>query len=470
MNKTAIYQTHYDRNLCRIGIVHIGYGNFHRAHQAVYIDDMMEKTGDLRWSIAAVNLRQSETASFNHSANAKNGYVVKMIAPDGTESFRLVRAHSAFVDAPSHWEESLDLLTSEDVKVVTITVTESGYYFDEDSRLNIGEAAIAKSLNGENTETIYEYLAEALRRRAGIINKPITILCCDNMRSNGRFFKQALLTYLQAKGDVELADWVNGHVAFPCSMVDRITPKSTGILEREISAKFPDHQIAPVHTERYLQWVIEDDFAAEMPDLAEAGVQIVAEVEPFEEAKIRILNGGHSGLAYLGVLAGHKTFDQAMRDPNLAHHFDKFENEEVLPGLGSNIPFDTNAYLAEIAARFENIGIADTLERICMDGYSKMALYIRPTLESCLEKGIIPEAGFDTIASWIIYARRCRDGISSIPYHEPYWDKLVPMLEKGQEEQLATDPNIWGNLPQRFDSFVLGIVSAIQRMDKKWQA
>ena len=470
MNNVSLFKTGYDRDHCSIGIVHLGYGSFHRAHQAVYIDDVMDQTGDLGWGIAAVNLRSSESDVFHDAARAKDGYVVKTIAPDGAETFRLVRAHLDFIDAPSQPEEAFDVVSSDGVKMITITVTESGYYLDQNGALNLEEEAIRNALSGAPSDTVYAYLAEALGRRARRINLPITILCCDNMRSNGRVLKNALLAYIHATGDATLAQWVEDKVSFPCSMVDRITPKSTPDLADEIKAHFPEYAVAPVHAETYLQWVIEGDFANGMPDLVKAGVQIVAEVEPFEEAKIRILNGGHSGLAYLGVLAGHQTFDEAMRDPLLEKHFDKFESEEVLPGLGNAIPFDTSLYLQEIAARFENSGIADNLERICMDGYSKMAIYIRPTMEACLEKGIIPEASFDTIASWIVYARRCRDGVSSVPYHEPYWDRLAPMIEKGQEAQVASDPNIWGDLPQRFESFVPGVISAIQRMDEKWQA
>ena len=469
MNSNTLYHTNYDRRQCKIGMVHIGYGNFHRAHQAVFIDDIMEKTGDLNWGIAAVNLRASETELFMRSAQASEGYIVKTIAPNGDESYRLVRAHLAFVDAPSDEIKANNILNDKDVKIVTITVTESGYYLDQNSELDLNEQIIKDSLDGIKRETIYDYLAKALAERARGVGTPITIFCCDNMRSNGHILKKAVLKFVDAKGDKDLFDWISKNVSFPSSMVDRITPKTSDLLQDEISANFPDHAVSPVNAETYLQWVIEDDFASDVPDFATAGVQVVSEIEPFEEAKIRILNGGHSGLAYLGVLAGHDTFDQAMRDPSLGKHFGKFESEEVLPGLGNTVPFDTSAYLHEITARFENKGIADNLERICMDGYSKMATYIRPTLEGCLEKGITPEACFESIASWIIFARRFKDGKSPIHYHEPYWDKLAPMIEEGQEEQVATDPNIWGDLPQRFENFVPGVVSAIHRMDKKWQ-
>ncbi|MEX0310341.1 MAG: mannitol dehydrogenase family protein, partial [Tateyamaria sp.] len=296
------------------------------------------------------------------------------------------------------------------------------------------------------------------------------LLCCDNIRSNGKVLENALLAYLEAAGLTDLAHWVRANVSFPCAMVDRITPRSTDALRAEVAQVFPGYASAPIHAEAFSQWVLEDRFAAAMPDLTRVGVQVVQDVEPYEEAKIRILNGGHTGLTYLGALAGHETFDEAMHDPALRAHFDRWEETEVLAGLGDHIPFDTSAYLSEIARRFENGGIADQLERICMDGYSKMAIYIRPTLRACLDKGITPEAGYDCAASWVVYARKHQAGTTSIPYHEPFWDKLVPMIEPGREHDIASDPQIWGDLPTRFENFVPDLVAAIQKMEKTWQA
>ena len=465
-----LFQTDYDPALCDIGVIHLGYGAFHRAHQAIYIDDYMEQTGDLRWGIAAVNLRTAEAETFSEAAKAKSGYVVKSISPDGAVSFRNVRSHLAFVDSTSEPEQAYNLLAFPSVKMVTITVTESGYYFDQNWDLDLAAQPITAGIAGEASETVYAYLAEALGRRVAQVDQPVSILCCDNIRSNGRMLEGALLAYLEAKQQTELADWVRRKVSFPCSMVDRITPRSTQGLKDEVAGLFAQRSHSPVHAEDFAQWVIEDRFAAETPDLSKVGVQIVSDVEPYEEAKIRILNGGHVGLAYLGALAGHRTFDQAMRDPSLRPHFERWEKSEVLPGLGNDAPFDTTDYLGEIASRFENEGIADHLERICMDGYSKMAIYIRPTLEACLQKGILPEAGFDCVAAWIVTARRHQNGQNNFPYHEPYWDKLAPMIIKGNESEIASDPQIWGDLPQRFDNFVPGLVAAIQRMDQKWQA
>lgn len=469
---STLAQTTFDTAACKVGLVHVGYGAFHRAHQAVYLDDYMQATGDLRWGIAAVNLRASESAAFATAAGARGGYVLKSIASDGQITFRTVRSHLRFVDAAQDLQAALDLVAQDSVQALSMTITESAYAYRPDWTLDLEAPEIAAEIDGapgsSRVRTIYGFLAAALARRAEA-GAPITVLCCDNIRSNGKLLRAATLRYLEAKGLMDLATWVQAHVTFPCSMVDRITPRSTPALSDEIAATFPDHATAPVHAEDFLQWVLQDHFAAAFPDLTKVGVQVVDDVEPFEEAKIRILNGGHTGLCYLGALAGHQTFDQAMADPKLRAHFDRWE-EEVLLGLDGLIPFDTAAYRDAVAARFGNAGIADQLERICMDGTSKMGLFIRPTLEACLRQGRMPEAGFDCVASWVVYARKIQAGTMPIPYHDPFWDAVSDRLAPGREGDLATDPQLWGDLPQTHAGFVPGLIAAIQQMDTTWQA
>ncbi|MEL6583664.1 MAG: mannitol dehydrogenase family protein [Pseudomonadota bacterium] len=470
MKTPALFRTSYDQSACEIGWIHIGYGAFHRAHQAVYLDDYMERTGDLRWGIAAINLRDAQSASFAEASEMAQGYVLKSIAPDHTLSYRAVRPHVAFVDAAQALAQALELFERPSVSVASMTVTESGYAFRSDWSLNLDAPEISADLSSPATpHTIYGFFARALERRMQSGSGPLTILCCDNIRSNGHVVENAMLSFVEAAGKPELAAWIRANVTFPCSMVDRITPRVTTSLNDEISTLFPEHATSPVHAEDYTQWVLEDRFAGPMPDLTKAGVEVVADVAPYEEAKIRILNGGHTGLAYLGALAGHQTFDQAMQDQSLRAHFEAWERDEVLHGLGDAIPFDTALYLNAVAARFENAGIGDQLERICMDGYSKMPIYIRPTLAACLARGIVPKAGFDCIASWIVFARRAAAGQSATPYHEPFAATLAPLLAHGAEEALASDETLWGDLPKTYATFVPGITAAIQRMDEQWQ-
>lgn len=465
-----LHATGYDRKNCDIGFVHVGYGAFHRAHQAVYIDDYMELSGDLRWGIAAVNLRSSESQAFAEAQASENGYILKTTSPDGLRELRRVRPHCLFLDWAREVAASEDVLSRPSVHTVTITVTESGYYLKADWTLNLNDPVIAAEIAGEAGSSVYAYLAKALQRRMDVSGQPLNILCCDNMRSNGHVLEASLQAYLRNIGADKLADWVQQSVSFPCSMVDRITPRATDELKTEIADEYPAEADSAIHGESYIQWVLERNFKAPMPDLAVSGVQIVDNVDPFEETKIRILNGGHTALCYLGALAGHFTYDEAFADPNLRAIFNAFETEEVLPGLDSDLPFDKHAYLAQIAARFSNKAIADQLERICMDGYSKMPVFLRPTLKSCLKQKIHPKNSLLCIAGWYVYARRFAAGQMPVHYTEPYWDQLEPLLAKGQEEKFSRTKQLWGDLPDLYPEFVTGLVAAIEEVETKWPA
>lgn len=469
-SQTRLEASTYERSACAIGIVHLGFGAFHRAHQAVYVDQYMEQTGDLSWGIAAVNLRSADSAGFQASIANADGYLLKTTSPDGKVRYQLTRPHIHFADWSADAENAENLLNLDSVSTVSMTVTESGYFLDANGLLNVEDPAIASEISGGNRITVYGYLANALDRRAKGINKPINILCCDNIRANGKVLKTNFLRYLEASNQQELLDWVLENATFPCSMVDRITPRASDALVSEVDAIFPEHASTPIHGESFIQWVIEDNFAAAMPDLSKVGVQVVSDVDPFEEAKIRILNGGHTGLCYLGALAGHQTFDQAMHDPALRKHFDNFESKNVLPGLDIDLPFDRSEYLAEIAARFGNSAIADELARICMDGWSKMQIFIRPTLEGCLKQGIEPTFGYDCVASWYVYARRVAAGTMPITYVEPFWENLVPLLATEREEDFARLTALWSDLPEKYPSFASGIRKAIKQMEEKWPA
>ena len=460
-------RTSYDRLAAEAGIVHLGYGMFHRAHQAVYFDDYMEATGDLSWGIAAVNLRSEDSPAFAEARPTHGGYLLKTTTPGGEHQLRLVRSHVEFADWAGNGAAAEALLARSKVRAVTITVTESGYYLDNAGALNVDSEVIKGDIAGR-PRSVYSFLANSLKLRANALNEPISILCCDNIRGNGTMLRSNFLVFLEVTGQTELAKWVEDNVAFPCSMVDRITPRVTEALIEETRENFPGAELCPIQSEAFRQWVLEDSFAAPMAELTKVGVEVVKEVNPFEEAKIRILNGGHTALAYLGALAGYATFDQAMSDRRLRRHFDAWERDEVLPGLNMVLPFDKLEYLDQVADRFCNAAIADQLERICMDGWSKMPIYIKPTLTSCLRQGLTPRHGFKSVASWYVFARRFSKGSMDIRYHELYWQTLSRLLGRGQEEAFARAAQLWADLPSEFPEFVPGIVSAIGEVENEW--
>lgn len=463
-----IYSTRYDRSACEVGIVHLGFGAFHRSHQAVYIDDYMELSGDLRWGIAAVNLRASEAASFKaaeEDTGNHDGYFLQSYSASADVDLRRVRSHVRFADWSVAQADSEALLSRPSVHLVTITVTESGYYTDSDGNLNLADPTIKAEVSGEPGASVYAYLAAALQKRIAATGAPLTIACCDNIRQNGKMLRRNLLAYLQACNQANLATWVDSNVAFPCSMVDRITPRSPATLGAEISALIDEPVTSPIMAEDFSQWVLQSIAAAAMPELASVGVTVTADVDPYEETKIRVLNGGHTALTYLAALEGIETFDAAMRVPHLSEHFQNFENEEVLQALTLNLPFSKADYLQEIVRRFGNAAIGDTVARICADGMAKFPIFIRPTLEGCLQQGITPVYSIRSIASWYVFALHVDAGNISFKYVEPAWQDLKAMLGT---DAFLTNRQLWGNLPDTYSEFTDTLRKEINDMESRW--
>jgi D-arabinitol 4-dehydrogenase len=406
----------YDKSDCQTGVVHIGYGNFHRAHQAMYIDDYMEQTGDLRWGIVAVNLR-------NEGFREIDDYIVKT-----PSEYRFVRSHLDYIDWTKNRTIAKHMLTLPSVHLITVTVTESGY---------------------APGSPLFEYLACGLRNR----NNPITILCCDNIRQNGIVLETQFLAYLYQTNQHELADWIRENVKFPSCMVDRITPRTTDALRGEVEELFPGFGHTAVQTEEYTQWVIEDKFASDFPDLTKVGVVITDDIEPYEETKIRILNGGHTSLAYLGALSGYDTFDQVMNDPVHLKHFKNLQREEIAPSIDIDLPFNVYDYIDKVEERFSSATNLDELDRICMDGFTKFHTFIVPSLRKCLEKGKRPIHTYKSIAAWYIYSRRFARGCKKIKYNEPNWVLLEPLLADGAVDAFISNERLWGDIPKKYVTF-----------------
>jgi D-arabinitol 4-dehydrogenase len=463
-----IAATSFDRSACSVGVVHLGFGAFHRAHQAVYIDDYMDKTGDLLWGIAAVNLRGSEAMHFEEAAKdvaRHDGYFLKSYSADGEVALRRVRSHVMFSDWSVDRAASEGLLSKDTVHLVTITVTESGYYTDPNGDLNTSDPTIAAEISDKQPESVYGYLRAALQQRMAQSGAPLTIACCDNIRQNGKMLRRNLGAYLTACGDHALATWVDDNVAFPCSMVDRITPRSPYTLGPELSAVVGAEVTSPIMAEDFIQWVLQDSARSQMPDLAQAGVTVTPDVDPYEETKIRVLNGGHTALAYMAALEGIETFDAAMRAPELNEHFHGFETQEVLPAITIDLPFSKAKYLDDIAARFGNEAIGDTVARICADGMAKFPIFVRPTVQGCFAQGITPTFAIRSIASWYIFARHVAAGKIPFEYIEPSWTDLMALLGS---DAFITSRQLWGDIPETYPAFASTLRREISELEQKW--
>ena len=417
-----MYKTTYDKSECQTGIVHIGYGNFHRAHQAMYIDDYMEKSGDLRWGIVAVNLR-------NEGFREIDDYILKT-----PSSCRIVRSHLDYIDWTKNRTIAKHMLTLPSVHLITVTVTESGY---------------------APGSPLFEYLACGLRNR----NTPITILCCDNIRQNGKVLEAQFLAYLYQTNQHEMADWVRGNVKFPSCMVDRITPRTTSqLLSRKIGRRPVPHLRGhnPLYKLRNtLKWVIEDNFASEFPDLSQVGATIVHDIGPIRrnenyECSTVVI---HLHSRTLVLFPAIRTFDQVMRNKSHLDHFRKLQKEEIIPSIEMELPFDIDEYAEIIEERLSSAANHDELERICMDGFTKFHTFILPSLRVCLNRGKRPIQIYKSIAAWYIYSRKFAKGCKKIRYNEPNWSLLEPLLKEGKFDDFVTSERLWGDIPKTYITF-----------------
>jgi len=463
-----LHKASYNPKDIQVGVIHIGLGNFHRAHQAVYFQNLISKMKSTNWGIVGVNLRPEQSDTIRALNRCNNKYILKTVSDDGIAKFEEIKSILAAYDWSVQLDEILCHFSSSEVHLITITVTESGYYLDKDKLLNTGAKDVQEDLSGETAKTIYGSLHQGLRYRFENGGGAITIACCDNLPENGVLLKRCFVQYLLKANDQELLGWVIDNVSFPSSMVDRITLKMDDNSSREITEKFNLEEDCSVISECFKQWVIEDDFAGAIPPLDFVGVEIVDDVHPYEETKIRILNGGHTALSYLGVLRGHETYDAAIKDPVLSVFFDALQTKEIIPALPSNSFINYEQYLKTTKQRFENSHLTDSLERICMDGASKFRFFLMPTIEWHLLNKSIPIYAIKSIASWYVFLCKVASNDVVINYVDPEWNMLTPLLNKGDEEGFASSSFLWGDVPKKYPDFVNTLVEEMQLMGETY--
>lgn len=466
-NMEQLSVQNYAKDAIQAGIVHLGVGAFHRAHQAVYIDRLLAYDAQQKWGIIGVNIRPQDSQAFARFIEQKGEYVLKTMAADGETNYEHIRSIVEQIDGASAPEKVDAALADANIQLVTSTVTEGGYYLDEKRRLMLEHPAIKADVEGARN-TLYAFLYAGLKQRSETSNAKITLLCCDNLRHNGELLKTGLMQFLAAKEDTKLAHWVEQNVSFPCSMVDRITPKPSQQHVDDVRARFGVDDQMTVMGEDFIQWVVEDNFAGTKPALDLVGVQFVKDVVPFEEAKIRILNAGHTCVTYQAALKGLTYFDEAMRDPELNQYFSDFILQDSIPAIGDSV-VNLEAYFAIIARRFSNANIGDTVERICTDGYAKFPIFVFPTLEGIYRKGGTPNKTLEGIASWFTFIQLSNQGKVNTPYHEPNKASLAAFSHDAAGiHAFTTDRYLWGNLPTEFPDFVAQLTNAIQTSMAKY--
>lgn len=394
----------YDRQKIKTGILHIGIGGFHRAHQAYYIDELFQKFDVSDWGICGVALLEKDKKIFDILTKQNNLYTLIIYDSDEKIDARIIGSITELLFAPDNPEKVISKIASPDIKIVSLTITEGGYNMNSAS----GEFIMSNPLiqwdiaNPNKPKTVFGYLSNALKLRAEQ-NSPLTILSCDNIQHNGDVTRRMLLSYIE-KANPEIKTWVEKKVSFPNSMVDRITPQTSQTDIENLKNRYKIYDKWPVVTEKFKQWIIEDNFIAGRPMLEKVGAKFVSDVTPYEKMKLRLLNAGHSVLGIPGAIHGHKTIDACMKDQVFATFMRKFMDEEATPVLGNIEGIDLDKYKDTIEERFANPNIKDAVSRICSESSAKLPKFLIPTIKENLIKGGSIKYSAFVLASWCYYS------------------------------------------------------------------
>jgi fructuronate reductase len=396
----------YDRAATRFGIVHIGPGAFHRAHQAYYADTLLH--ADKRWAICALSLKST---TLRDSLGPQNG-LYTLIELGAAPRARVIGAIREQLVGPTDAERAFARMTSRDTHIVSMTVTEKGYCLDAQNRLDLSNPDVAHDLaNPHAPRSTVGWIVEGLKRRRAAGVAPFTVLSCDNLQDNGAVLKRALADFARG-ADPELARWIEAEVVCPRTMVDSITPATDDALRKRAVGMTGVLDEWPIQREPFTQWVIEDVPAMRDADWPSVGVTLARDVGIFDRAKLRLVNGPHSTLTYLGLLRGHESVADAMRDEQLAQFVELLMTEDLAPSLGAVPGFDIAHYISAILQRFRNPGIRHLLSQIAWDGSKKLPVRITTTLLEALRAGRPVHRLVMPIAAWMRFiARQAKAGV-----------------------------------------------------------
>lgn len=402
----AVLRPAYDRAKARVGIVHFGPGAFHRAHQAEVFDRILAR--DPRFAVCAVSLRSDDVRA---ALEPQDG-LYSLFEREADPKVRIIGSVTRLLTAPRDPEAVDAALADPGVRFVTATVTEKGYHLTASGDLDTGAPAIRRDLQRPTTpESLIGWIALGLRLRRAAGLKPFTTLSCDNLSDNGARLRRGVLQFAEALGDRDLLAWIEGEARFPCTMVDSITPATDDALRARARQVLGLEDAWPIQRERFTQWVIEDVLPEDGPALADAGVILARDVALFEQAKLRLLNGAHSTLAYLGLLRGRTLVADAMADPALAAFVEAMMRQEIAPSLKSAPGLDLDAYIAAVLTRFRNPAIEHHLSQIAWDGSQKLPFRLLGTIADALAAGRPFDRLALAVAAWIAFVRdRARKG------------------------------------------------------------
>lgn len=433
--QSAVLKPNYIRSNLSAGILHIGVGNFHRAHLSWYLHRLMQKDLAKDWAIIGSGITQYDVKM--REGLQVQDFLTTLIEldPEGNQSCEVVGPMIGYVPVEKNNQKLIIAMSDSNIRIVSLTVTEGGYFLDENGDFNLKHPDIIHDINNPNIpKTVFGVIVSALKNRKKNNIGPFTGLSCDNLMQNGNKLKQAIIGIAKEQ-DLELSEWINQNCTFPNAMVDCIVPR-TGEIEIDIVRNLGIEDLAPVSHEDFRQWVIEDKFCKGRPPWEKVGVQFSDNVHGYEDQKIRILNGGHQILANAAELLNIETVRDAMKNKMIVSLLEKIEKDEIIPHIKPVPGYTPLEYYELIASRFSNPSIQDTTRRVAFDGSSRHAGFLVPSIKDGIKHNISIIGLSLAEALWARMCEGTREDGSIIEPNDPHWEKLNACAKKSKENPL----------------------------------
>ena len=458
----------YDRSAVTAGIVHIGVGGFHRAHEAMYVDRLLEAGGGREWGICGVGLRPADAAVRDALRGQDLLYTLVLKHPDGHLEPRVVGSLVDYLFAPDDPEAVLERLAAPETRIVSLTVTEGGYNVHAvTGRFDETDPDVQRDLQpGAVPATVFGLVVEGLARRRARGLPAYTVLSCDNLPGNGDVARDAFTAFARLR-DPELGDWVESSVRFPNSMVDRITPSTSDEDRAQLAEHFGVEDAWPVVCEPFTQWVLEDAFGDGRPALEDVGVQVVPDVEPYELMKLRLLNGTHQALGYLGRLAGFRYAHEVAQDPAFADFLMGYMDREARPTLPPVPGIDLDDYERTVVQRVANPEVRDTLARLCAESSDRIPTFVLPVLRNRLATDGEVDRTALVVAAWARYAEGVDEQGEPIEVVDRRREALMAAAARQADDPTAflQDRELFGDLVDD-ERFVAAYTAALQSLHR----
>ncbi|WP_148252696.1 mannitol dehydrogenase family protein [Aidingimonas lacisalsi] len=465
----AVAAPTYDRGAVTPGIVHIGVGGFHRAHQAMYLDSLMNRGQALDWGIVGVGVMPGDKRMQEVLSSQDHLYTLVVKHPDGHYAPRVIGSMIDYLFAPDDPDAVIETMADPAIRIVSLTVTEGGYNFHHvTGEFDVDNPDVQHDLaNPSSPRTSFGLVVEALKRRRERGIAPFTVMSCDNIQGNGHVAGRMFTAFARHR-DPELGTWVAAEVPFPNSMVDRITPVTSARDIEEVATRFSLQDAWPVVCEPFTQWVLEDRFIMGRPAFEEVGVQVVSDVEPYELMKLRLLNASHQALCYFGYLAGYRYAHEVCQDALFVDFLLDYMRHEGAPTLEPVPGVDLETYRQTLIERFANPEIKDTLARLCAESSDRIPKWLVPVIREQLDSGGEMHRAAAVVASWARYAEGKDEQGEPIEVVDRLKESLMALAADNRSRPTAFIENreLFGDLadqPRFRDAYLAALDSLYQQ-------